>query len=141
MVAEENAAAIQFAETGDHPQERRLSAAGGTQQGEKLAVADGNRDIVDRPHLGERLRDAVDRYRRHASPAIQPSSRTPDDVLDFLRSLDPLFDPQVLVVVDQLDIAELRHLPRQLREVEILPRARGGKRNAGSLSRTSLRVT
>src|SRR5215470_6931941 len=50
------------------------------------------------------------------------SARAPDDVLNLLRGRDALFHPGVLVVVDELDVLQLRHLARQLRKVEILPR-------------------
>src|SRR4051794_511331 len=50
------------------------------------------------------------------------SARTPNDVLDLLRGFDALLDPGVFVVVDELDIGELRHLSRQLRQVKVLPR-------------------
>src|SRR4051794_38527935 len=49
------------------------------------------------------------------------SARAPNNVLDLLRGLDALLDPCVFVVVHDLDVGELRHLSRQLRQVEILP--------------------
>src|SRR6184192_966819 len=45
------------------------------------------------------------------TPTPQMSARTPDDILDLLRGFDALIDPGVLVIVDQLHISELRHLP------------------------------
>src|SRR3954465_11271494 len=48
------------------------------------------------------------------TPAPQISTHTPDNSLDLLRGFGPLIDPGVLVIVDQLDVGEWRHLPGQL---------------------------
>src|SRR6185295_14132863 len=53
---------------------------------------------------------------------VRLSARAPDDVLDLLRGFGAFLDPGVLVVVDELDLIELRHLPGKLRQIEILPR-------------------
>ena len=54
---------------------------------------------------------AFDIYRGHAS--LTSSARSPDDILDLLRGFDALIDPGVLIIVDQLDVGKLRHLPGQ----------------------------
>src|SRR5690349_23841655 len=54
---------------------------------------------------------------------IMLSARPPDDILDFLRGFGALFHPGVLVIIDELDVGELRHLPRQLGEIKIASRS------------------
>src|SRR5215475_11061516 len=51
-----------------------------------------------------------------ATPAslLQTSARPPDDVLDLLGDFSALLHPGVLVIIDELDVGELRHLPGQL---------------------------
>ena len=65
FAAEQNAAAIEFAEAGDHPQERGLSAAGGPKQREEFTVADCERNVVDRAHAAESTGDPVNRDGSH----------------------------------------------------------------------------
>ncbi len=65
LVAEQDAAAVECAEPRHHAQQRSLAAAGRAEQGEELAVADRERDVVDRAHGAERARDALDRDRGH----------------------------------------------------------------------------
>src|SRR5689334_22812768 len=48
------------------------------------------------------------------------SARALDDVLDLLRGLGALVDPGVLVVIDDLDVLELRHRAGQPGQVEVL---------------------
>ena len=57
-------------ETGDHPQKRRLPAAGRTDQGDELAVGDGDRDVMNDFDIAVRLAhiDNVDRC--HSSPPV-----------------------------------------------------------------------
>src|SRR4029079_15637372 len=55
-------------------------------------------------------------------PAPWRSARAPDHILNLLRGFGALLHPEILVVVDELDVGELRHLPGQLRKVEISPR-------------------
>src|SRR5882757_10358279 len=55
-----------------------------------------------------------------ARACSRTSARTPDDVLDLLRGFDALLDPGVLVIVDELDVGELRHLSGQFRQIEVL---------------------
>ena len=47
-------------EAGDQPQQRRLAAARGPEQDHELALAAGERDVVDRDDLAERLRHPLD---------------------------------------------------------------------------------
>ena len=78
-------------EPGDHAQRRGLAAARRAEQGEELAVADGEVEAVDGGHLAEALGDAVDlhgRYRfGHAHlrcaklvPHLLGRARTPDQL-------------------------------------------------------------
>src|ERR1043165_4943851 len=55
-------------------------------------------------------------------PACQVSARALDDLLNLLRGLDALLDPIVLVVIDELDLFELRHRAGKLGGIEVLPR-------------------
>ena len=52
-------------EAGDHPQQGRLAAAGGADQHDELAVADGDVDAVDDGRRAEGLADVADRDRSH----------------------------------------------------------------------------
>ncbi len=67
-------------EPGDHPQQRRLAAAGGAEQGAELARLDGEAEVGDHLDGAEALVQAVEldvRHRRLLSPrgARPPSPR------------------------------------------------------------------
>ena len=47
-------------EAADHSQKSRLAAAGGSEKGEELTPADGQRNVVHRDEIAEVLADAVD---------------------------------------------------------------------------------
>jgi hypothetical protein len=68
--AEVDGAAGRLLEAADHPQGRRLSAAGGPEHREELPLLDVEGEIVDRDRLPERLRDAfeADVYFGHGLP-------------------------------------------------------------------------
>src|SRR5690606_11706193 len=56
-------------ETGDHAEGGGLAAARRPEEGEELAVADGQLEVVDRHHLAEALRDP-DEFDRRAAQAL-----------------------------------------------------------------------
>src|SRR5262249_27878713 len=56
------------------------------------------------------------------TPQSPASARALDDLLYLLHGLDALRHPGILVIVDDLDVGQLRHRARQLREVEVLAR-------------------
>ena len=70
-LAQQDAAAVELAKTRDHAQQRGLSAAGRAQQREELAVANGDRHIVDRRRARKAARHAFDIDRGHASPVFK----------------------------------------------------------------------
>src|SRR5207244_214223 len=117
------------AEPRHHAQQRGLAAAGRAEQGEELAVPDGDRYVIDGTHGAKTARNTLDRDRGHA---CSWSARAPDDVLDLLRGLGALFDPAVLVVVEDLDGGKLRHRAGQFGEVEVVAR-RAAERKAQDL--------
>ncbi len=61
LVAEQDAAAIEFAKSGHHSQQRRFAAARRSEQREEFGVADRDRDAVDRAYAAEAARDSIDR--------------------------------------------------------------------------------
>ena len=63
-------------EAGDHPQQRRLAAAGRADEDEELAVGDLERDVVDGRHRAERLAHVVELDRRHRGDGIDQLART-----------------------------------------------------------------
>jgi hypothetical protein len=64
-VADPDLPARHVLEAGDHPQQGRLSAPRRTDEHEKLAVGDLQRDVVDRRHRAECLAHLVEPDRRH----------------------------------------------------------------------------
>ena len=58
--ADSDVAARDLLEAGDHPQRRRLAAAGRADQDQELLVADGQVDAGDRPDVAEPLLDLVE---------------------------------------------------------------------------------
>ena len=65
LAVEHDAAGVGQVEARDHPQERRLAAAGGPQQREELARLDGEADVVDGGEVAEPARDPLDFEQRH----------------------------------------------------------------------------
>jgi hypothetical protein len=47
----------------------RLSTAGRTQQRKELAIANGDRDVINRPHIRESANHPIDRQCGHPSLA------------------------------------------------------------------------
>jgi len=82
---------------GDHAQRGGLAASRRAEQGEELAVADGQVDVVDRHDLAEALRDALDLYGRDcfghgaSSPGIiaEPADPCPHSGLLRVAPGDP----------------------------------------------------
>jgi len=62
--AELDPAAVRALETGDQPQQRRLARARRAEQGEELALVDGQVDSVDRDDVPVILANAVESERR-----------------------------------------------------------------------------
>jgi hypothetical protein len=62
--AELDPAAVRALETGDQPQQGRLPRARWTEQGEELALVDGQVDSVDRDDMPVILANAVESQRR-----------------------------------------------------------------------------
>ena len=52
--------AVGLLEAGDDPEQARLARAGGAEEGDELAVADLQRDVVEGEEAPERLRDGTD---------------------------------------------------------------------------------
>ena len=77
-VAEEDPAGRRVLEAADHPEGRRLAAAGRAEQREERAPWDLERDAVDRPRLAELLDDFLEPdVRRHRALAHRASSAAP----------------------------------------------------------------
>src|SRR5690606_7727273 len=57
-------------EPGNHPERRRLAAAGRPEQADELAVPDGDAEIGDGGEIAELLRDLVETYRSHGSSSF-----------------------------------------------------------------------
>ena len=62
---------------GDHAQQRRLAAARGTHEHDKLAVPRLDVDASDHLHRAKILLDALDRHRRHVSQSPRMASTGP----------------------------------------------------------------
>ena len=60
LAVEHDAAGGRLVEAGEHAQQRRLAAAGGTEQREELALVDDQRQIVDGDEVAEPLGDVVE---------------------------------------------------------------------------------
>src|SRR5205807_10660933 len=65
LAVQQYAAAIGEVEAGDHAQQRRLAAARGAEQGEKLAGFDADADVVDCGEIAEAAGDVLDFEQRH----------------------------------------------------------------------------
>ena len=65
LAVQQHAAAIGEVEAGDHAQQRRLAAARGAEQGEKLAGFDADADVVDCGEIAEAAGDVLDFEQRH----------------------------------------------------------------------------
>ena len=77
-VAEEDPAGRRVLEAADHPEGRRLAAAGRAEQREERAPWDLERDAVDRARLAELLDDFLEPHvRRHRAVAHRASSAAP----------------------------------------------------------------
>src|SRR5206468_1276555 len=62
---------------GDHPEQRRLAAAGRTEEGEELAAADLERHVAHRRHVAEGLAQALqDDLPPHGGRVYAVSSRS-----------------------------------------------------------------
>ncbi len=70
-VADEDPAARDLLEAGEHPERRRLAAAGRPDEHEELAVLDLDHEIVDRARLVELLRNVVERDGCHQGRASE----------------------------------------------------------------------
>ncbi len=68
--ADDDAAAVELVETRDLPQQRRLAATRRPEDRHELAVADVERDFVERAERAERLGDAIDDQSRHGSTPL-----------------------------------------------------------------------
>jgi hypothetical protein len=69
-VADDDATAVELVETGNLPQQSRLAATRRAQDRHELAVADVERDFVERAERAERLGDAIDDQPRHGSTPL-----------------------------------------------------------------------
>jgi hypothetical protein len=65
LAAEQYATLVGQIETGDHAQQRRLSAPGGAEQGEEFPRLDGDADLIDRGEVAETAADVLDLEQRH----------------------------------------------------------------------------
>ena len=75
-IADPQRAGADLLEAGDHPQARRLPAAGRADQDHELAVADLEIEIVDGDHISIALGDMIERDCRHdSSSKLAGSSR------------------------------------------------------------------
>jgi hypothetical protein len=68
--ADDDAAAVELVEAGDLPQQSGLAATGRPENRHELAVADVERDFVERAERAERLGDAIDDQPRHGSTPL-----------------------------------------------------------------------
>src|SRR5262249_6625339 len=66
-VTDPDLAVANVLEAGDHPQQRRLPAAGRADQDEELTVGNVERDAVNRGNRAELLRDLVEPDLRHGA--------------------------------------------------------------------------
>src|SRR6185436_8601621 len=86
LAVDADAAGARQLEATDHPQQRRLAAAGRAEQGEELPLADVEGNGVDRGDFAETLREVPDLdavRRRHARQSVIPrSAATRDPELD-----------------------------------------------------------
>ena len=59
-LADVDAAGCRQLQSGDHPERRRLAATGGAEEGDEVALLDGEADLLDRHGLAEGLGDLVE---------------------------------------------------------------------------------
>ncbi len=69
-LADDDAAGVELVETGDLPQQGCLAATRRAEDRHELAVADVERDFVERAKRTERLGDAIDDQPRHGSTPV-----------------------------------------------------------------------
>ncbi|MGY4289864.1 hypothetical protein ACVWXO_009130 [Bradyrhizobium sp. LM2.7] len=74
-VADRDRAGGDVLEACEHAQKRRLAAAGGANQDDKLAVLDRDRDSVQDFKIAERFPHVADLHRRHLAPSFDSTTQ------------------------------------------------------------------
>ena len=86
LLTDADLAGIELGEAGDHAQQRGLAAAGGTQQGEELAVLDSERDIANGCDRSEGPADAFDRDLAQRLPSPGPETQRVSWMMSLILS-------------------------------------------------------